>query len=362
MSRQPCVRISGWGQYSPRRLLSNDDLALQVDTSDEWIRERTGIRQRHLVAANETTATMAILAAEKALEMAGADPLEIDLIVVATASPDYLCPATACLVQASIGATRAAAFDLEAGCTGFIYAVAMGASAIQSGSFHQVLAIGAETVSRFVDWTDRNTCVLFGDGAGAVLLREGGGAGGIVTFVLGADGTGAEALILPAGGSRRPPTAETVAAGLHTLRMDGRQIFRFATKIIPQAVRKVVRQANLSLKDVDLVIAHQANLRILQAAAERLGMPMEKMFCNIERYGNTSAASIPIALCEAVEEGKLLPGQRVVLVGFGAGLTWGAVLVEWSGAPAVRRDWRWIIAALRRLWAALLRRVRRRLA
>jgi 3-oxoacyl-[acyl-carrier-protein] synthase-3 len=361
MSTQPRVWICGWGRYSPRRVLTNDELSVQMDTSDEWIRERTGIRERHLVAPTESTATMAIRAAENALQVAGADPLEVDLIVVATASPDYLCPATACLVQVGIGATRAAAFDLEAGCTGFIYALVTGASAIESGRFHQVLAIGAETISRFVDWTDRNTCVLFGDGAGAVLLRAGSGAGGIISTALGADGTGAEALIVPAGGSRRPPSAETVAASLHTVRMDGRQVFRFATRIMPSAVRRVVRQAGLELKDIDLVIAHQANLRILQEAAGRLGMPMEKMFCNIERYGNTSAASIPIALCEAVEEGKLVSGQRVVLVGFGAGLTWGAVLVDWSGPPAVRRDWRWIVAALRRRWPTLLRRVRRRL-
>jgi len=359
MSRRPHAHVVGWGLYLPRRVVTNDDLAQQVDTSDQWILERTGVRERRLASPNETTATMAIGAAEQALRLASADPLDIDLIIVATATPDYLFPATACLVQCAIGATRAGAFDLEAGCTGFVYALAMGAQAIESGSCHQVLVIGAETLSRITDWTDRNTCVLFGDGAGAVLLREGSGSGGILTSVLGADGTGADWLMVPGGGSRRPASSDTVAAGLHTIRMDGRQVFRFATKIIPTATRKVAKRAGIALTDVDLVIAHQANLRILQAAAERLGMPMEKMFSNIDRYGNTSAASIPIALCEAVDEGRVLPGQHIVLVGFGAGLTWGAVLLEWSGRSSVRRNWQWILAALRRLWAAVRRRVRR---
>jgi 3-oxoacyl-[acyl-carrier-protein] synthase-3 len=339
--------------------MTNDELSLQVETSNEWILERTGICERRLAAPNETTATMATRAAEQALRVASADPLDIDLIIVATATPDYPFPATACLVQRDIGATHAGAFDLEAGCTGFVYALAIGAQAIESGCYRQVMVIGAETLSRITNWSDRNTCVLFGDGAGAVLLREGNGAGGILASVLGADGAGADWLILPAGGSRRPASSETVAAGLHTTRMDGQQVFRFATKIIPVAIHKVVQRAGIALDGVDLIIAHQANLRILQGAAERLGVPMEKMFVNLNRYGNTSAASIPIALCEAVSERKLLPGQRIVLVGFGAGLTWGAVLLEWSGQPALKRDWRWLFGALRRLWASLLRRMRR---
>ena len=360
MSRRLRAQVVGWGRYSPRRVMTNDELALQVETTNEWILERTGIRERRLAAPDETTATMAIRAAEQALRVANADPLDIDLIIVATATPDYLFPATACLVQRGIGATRAGAFDLEAGCTGFVYALAMGAQAVESGSCSQVLVIGAETLSRFTNWSDRNTCVLFGDGAGAVLLREGNGPGGILTTALGADGTGGDWLMIPAGGSRQPASSETVAAGLHTIHMDGRQVFRFATRIIPTATREVLRRAGVALKEVDLIIAHQANLRILQVAAERLGMPTEKMFSNIDRYGNTSAASIPIALCEAVEEGKVLPGQRIVLVGFGAGLTWGAALLEWSGRPSVRRDWRWILAGLRRLWPAFVRRLRRR--
>jgi len=358
MSRRPGAQVVGWGQYLPRRVVTNDELAQQVETTNEWILERTGIRERRVAAPNETTATMAIRAAEQALRVANADPLDIDLIIVATATPDYLFPATACLVQRGIGATHAGAFDLEAGCTGFIYALAMGAQAIESGSCAQVLVIGAETLSRITNWTDRDTCVLFGDGAGAVLLHKGNGPGGILATALGADGTGADWLMLPAGGSRQPASSETVAAGLHTIHMDGRQVFRFATRIIPAAAREVVQRAGMALNEVDLVIAHQANLRILQGASERLGMPTEKMFSNIDHYGNTSAASIPIALCEAVEEGRVLPGQRIVLVGFGAGLTWGAVLLEWSGQPRMRRGWRRIIAALRRFWAAMLYRIR----
>jgi 3-oxoacyl-[acyl-carrier-protein] synthase-3 len=358
MSRRPHAQVVGWGRYLPRRVLTNEDLSEMVDTSDQWIRERTGISERRIADEDETTATMATRAAEAAMEMAAADPLEIDLIIVATATPDYPFPATACLVQRSIGADHAGAFDLEAGCSGFIYALAMATNAIESGACHQVLIIGSETLSRITNWKDRDTCVLFGDGAGALLLRQGNGPGGVLSTALGADGTGAEWLILPGGGSRNPASAETVAEGLHTIQMDGRKVFRFATKSIPAATRKLVQQAGIQLKDVDLLIGHQANLRILQSAAERLELPMEKVFVNIERYGNTSAASIPIALCDAVEEGKLLPSHRVVLVGFGAGLTWAAALLQWAAKPEVKRDKRWILAAFRRFWARVVHRLR----
>ncbi|MGB9594034.1 MAG: beta-ketoacyl-ACP synthase 3, partial [Anaerolineae bacterium] len=240
-----------------------------------------------------------------------------------------------------------------------IYALAMGAHAIESGACQYVLVIGAETLSRITNWEDRNTCVLFGDGAGAVLLGQAHNPGGILATHLGADGAGADWLILPAGGSRRPASADTVAQNLHTIQMDGQKVFRFATKIIPDATRKVLEKAGLSIADVDMVIAHQANARILQAATERLGMPKEKVYANIDRYGNTSAASIPIALCEAAEEGQLRPGQRVVLVGFGAGLTWGAVLLEWGEKIRPKRNLPWLLAGLRRWWAWLLRRFRR---
>ncbi len=359
MSKAVKAQILGWGAYVPRRVVTNADIARLVDTSDEWIVERTGIRERRLAAPDESTATMAIAAAEQALASAGADPLAIDLIIVATATPDYAFPATACLVQRGIGANRAAAFDLGAGCSGFIYALAMGAHAIEAGAYRYALVIGAETLSRITNWSDRGTCVLFGDGAGAVLLGQAHNPGGILATHLGADGAGADWLILPAGGSRKPASAETVEQNLHTIQMDGQKVFRFATKIIPEATRKVLEQAGLSVANVDLVIAHQANARILQAAAERLGLPREKMYANIDRYGNTSAASIPIALCEAAEAGLLRPGQRVVLVGFGAGLTWGAALLEWGGKIRPKRNFRWLLAAVRRWWAALLRRLRR---
>lgn len=359
MSKAMKAQILGWGAYVPRRVVTNADIAQLVDTSDEWIVERTGIRERRLAAPDESTASMAIAAAEQALAGAGADPLAIDLIIVATATPDYVFPATACLVQRGIGASRAAAFDLGAGCSGFIYALAMAAHAIEAGACRHALVIGAETLSRITNWSDRGTCVLFGDGAGAVLLGQAHNPGGILATHLGADGAGADWLILPAGGSRRPPSAETVAQNLHTIQMDGQKVFRFATKIIPDATRKVLEQVGLSVADVDMVIAHQANARILQAAAERLGLPRQKMYANIDRYGNTSAASIPIALCEAADAGLLQPGHRVVLVGFGAGLTWGAALLEWRGKIRPKRNVRWLLAAIRRWWAALLRRFRR---
>lgn len=362
MSKAIKAQIIGWGAYVPRRVLTNADVAQLVDTSDEWIVERTGIRERRLAAPDESTASMAIIAAERALAIANADPLAVDLIIVATATPDYLFPATACLVQRGIGAGRAAAFDLGAGCSGFIYALAVGAHAIESGACRHVLVIGAETLSRITNWSDRGTCVLFGDGAGAVLLGRAPNPGGVLATHLGADGAGADWLILPAGGSRKPASAETVAQNLHTIQMDGQKVFRFATKIIPDATRKVLEQAGLSVADVDMVIAHQANARILQAAADRLGLPKEKMYANIDRYGNTSAASIPIALCEAAEAGLLQPGGRVVLVGFGAGLTWGAVLLEWGGRIRAKRGLPSLLAAIRRWWAAFLRRLRRQRA
>lgn len=358
MSRRMHAEVVGWGYYVPRRTVTNDDLAMQLDTSDEWIRERTGIVERRIADSDETTATMAVRAAEQALSVASADPLDIDLVIVATATPDYPFPATACLVQRDIGATRAGAFDLQAGCSGFIHALAVGAQAIESGACEQVLVIGAETLSRILDWKDRNTCVLFGDGAGALLLRAGNNGGGVLGTVLGADGSGGNLLMVPAGGSAKPTSAETVAQGLHTLQMDGRRVFKFAVKIIASATRKLLEQTNVPIEQIDLIVAHQANLRILQSAAERLEVPMEKMVVNLDRYGNTSAASIPIALCEAVGEGRILPGHRVVLVGFGAGLTWGAALVQWAGEPVVKHDRRWLLAGLRRFWAGVVRRAR----
>ena len=360
------VQILGWGKALPERVLTNDDLSHMVDTSDGWIKERTGILERRIAGEGETTASLAIKAARRALERAALDPMDLDLIIVATMTPEYLFPATACLVQDALGASRAAAFDLSAGCSGFIYGLTLATQGIRAGAYDHVLVIGAETLSRIVDWQDRRTCVLFGDGAGAALLGASSAPGGVLTTLLGADGSGAELLILPAGGSRHPATPETTANGMHYLQMDGRKVFRFATRIIPQAIREVLDRAELSLEHLELVIPHQANQRIIEASAQRLGLPVECFFTNLAHYGNTSAASIPIALCEALEAGRVQAGDHLVLVGFGAGLTWGAAVIEWGqpwpGPPIPRRTR--LLLWLRYRWApvrSFLRRLQRAL-
>jgi len=360
------VQILGWGKALPERVLTNDDLSRMVDTSDGWIRERTGILERRIAGEGETTASLAIEAARRALERAGFDPVDLDLIIVATMTPEHLFPATACLVQDALGALRAAAFDLSAGCTGFIYGLALATQGIQAGAYDHALVIGAETLSRIVDWQDRRTCVLFGDGAGAALLGTSSASGGVLTTLLGADGSGAELLILPAGGSRHPATPETTANGMHYLQMDGRKVFRFATRIIPQATREALDRVGLPLEHLELLIPHQANQRIIEASAQRLGLPLDRIFTNLERYGNTSTASIPIALCEALEAGRVQAGDHLVLVGFGAGLTWGAAVIEWGQpwpAPPVARRTR-LLLWLRYRWApvrSLIRRLQRAL-
>ncbi len=368
----PRAHIVGWGKYTPQRVLTNDDLSRMVDTSDEWIVTRTGIRERRIAGENETTATMAVQAARQALEGAGIGPEKVDLIIVATATPDYLFPSTACLVQDALGASRAAAFDLAAGCTGFVYALGVAAAMVESGAVQTALVIGAETLSRITDWTDRNTCVLFGDGAGAVVLRAGPDGGGVLATVLGADGSGKDLLMLPAGGSRHPASHRTIAERMHFIKMQGRDVFRFAVRVVPTATRQALEKAGLTLDDVALFIPHQANGRIIESAVRDLKLPPEKVYNNLERYGNTSAASIPIALCEAVEEGRLKPGDVVVCVGFGAGLTWGATVLRWTypqpaPVPAWRRflrRLRYALAALRsglrRLWWRVFLRVERR--
>jgi 3-oxoacyl-[acyl-carrier-protein] synthase-3 len=301
-----------------------------VDTSDDWIRTRTGIRERHVVDTAETTADMAVQAGRRALEVARLRPAEIDLIIVATVTPDYAFPATACLVQDALGASRAAAFDLSAGCSGFVYGLGMAASSIAAGTFQSALVIGAETLSRITDWSDRGTCVLFGDGAGAVVLQAGENPGGVLATILGSDGSGGDLLKLPAGGSRHPASHRTVAEGMHFLRMKGREVFRFAVKMMPRATREVLEGAGLDLTSLDLLIPHQANQRIIEAAARALDLPPEKVYTNLAWYGNTSGASIPIALAEAADAGRIRPDDLVVCVGFGAGLTWGAAALRWT--------------------------------
>jgi 3-oxoacyl-[acyl-carrier-protein] synthase-3 len=355
------AHVVGWGKSVPPRVLTNDDLAQMVDTSDEWIRSRTGIVERRVVVDGETTSSMALQAAWQALAVAGLTPARLELIIVATVTPDYAFPATACLVQDGLGATRAAAFDLSAGCTGFIYGLSVAANLISAGAYENALVIGAETLSRIIDWSDRATCVLFGDGAGAVVLQANGADGGVLSTVLGSDGSGGDLLRLPAGGSTAPTSHVTVDEGLHYLKMEGRQVYRFAVRAMPTATRQVLERAGLALSDVKLVIPHQANQRIIEASIRSLGLGSGVVYSNLDRYGNTSAASIPIALCEAAEEGRIAQDDVVVCVGFGAGLTWGAAAVRWSvpfsPAPPSRLEGVW--QALRSRLARLRSGVRR---
>ena len=321
--------ILGLGSYVPERILTNADLEKIVDTSDEWIFSRTGIKQRHVADEATATSDIAAGAAKRALAHAGIKAEELDLIIVATATPDMFFPSTACLVQEKIGATHAAAFDLAAGCSGFVYGLTVATQFIQAGLYQRVLVIGAETLSKILDWTDRNTCVLFGDGAGAAVIGPVPAGYGVLGVELGADGHGGELLTMPAGGSRRPPSAETVAQRLHYVHMNGNEVFKFAIKVMGEAAQKALQKAGMTDADVDYLIPHQANIRIIQSAAKRLQLPMEKVHVNVDRYGNTSAASIPIALEEAVLEGKVKNGDKLVLVGFGAGLTWAACVLRW---------------------------------
>lgn len=321
--------IIGLGSYVPERVLTNQDLEKMVETSDEWIRERTGISFRRIADEDMATSDLAAKAAREAIEMAGVKPEDLDLIIGATVTPDMMFPSTACIVQHEIKATRAAAFDLSAGCTGFIYALTVAAQFVASGMYRNVLVFGAEILSKIVDWQDRNTCVLFGDGAGAAVVSA-VESGGILESILGADGGGKDLLFIPAGGSKEPASFDTIKERKHFIKMNGNEVFKFAVKIMEESTRKVLEKANLTPQDVDLVVPHQANVRIIEAATRRLNISKEKVMVNIDRYGNMSAASIPVALYEAYKARKIKKGDKVVLVGFGAGLTWGANLIEWS--------------------------------
>lgn len=355
----PFAHITGWGMAVPERVLTNNEIAQMVDTSDEWIYSRTGIRQRHIAGADDTTASLATQAGLLALEVAGLKPSTLDLIIVSTSSPEYIFPATACLVQDRLGASKAGAFDLLAACSGFIYALNMATQAIRSGTSRNALVIGAETLSRLVDWQDRNTCVLFGDGAGAFVLQAGDERSGLLSAVMRSDGSGGNLLIVPGGGSAHPTTLESVHQGMHHIQMNGREVFRFATRVMAQATQEAVKNAGLTMQDIQLVIPHQANSRIIEAAVKSLNIPMERCFVNLDRYGNTSTASIPIATCEAIQQGCLKPGDMVVFVGFGAGLTWGAAVVEWSGPfPGIRKVRPYYIRLYARLRSILLRFLR----
>ncbi|HIG26564.1 MAG TPA: ketoacyl-ACP synthase III [Verrucomicrobiales bacterium] len=321
--------ISGVGSYVPEKILTNSDLEKIVDTTDEWILSRTGISERRIAADDEYASDMATVAAKRAMEDAGVTADDIELIIVATITPDMPFPSTACLVQRNLGALRAAAFDVEAACSGFIYALEIGQQFIMSHTYETVLVIGAEKLSTIVDWTDRNTCVLFGDGAGAAILRSNGGTHGLLTACMGADGNKSELLSMPGGGSRNPATIQTVNDRLHFLRMDGREVFKNAVNAMFSASRTVLERCELDISEIKCVIPHQANQRIISAVGERLGVSSEQLFTNVEKYGNTSAASVAIALDEAAKNGNIERSDLILLLVFGAGLTWAAAVIEW---------------------------------
>jgi 3-oxoacyl-[acyl-carrier-protein] synthase III len=323
------VSITGVGSYVPDRILRNADLEKLVETTDEWITSRTGIKERRIAAESETTSDMATAAARKALERAGVTAADLDLIIVATITPDMPFPSTACLVQYRLGASRAAAFDIEAACSGFVYALDIGSHFVASHTYNTVLVIGAEKMSSVVDWKDRNTCVLFGDGAGAAVLQNRPAAHGLLTTCLGSDGAKAGLLEVRGGGSACPATAKSVAEGMHFLRMDGKETFKNAVNAMVTAATEALERCGLSIQQIRCIIPHQANQRILSAVAERLGAGPDQVFSNVDRYGNTSAASVAIALDEAVGTGRINRGDLVLLVVFGAGLTWGAAVIEW---------------------------------
>ena len=339
--------ITGWGKYAPERILTNQDLEKMVQTSDEWILTRTGIKERRIAGPDEAVSTMSVAASQEALAVAGLDPRDLDLIIAATSTPDHLTPPVASMIQGMLAAPRAAAFDLAAGCTGFVYALATAHQFIAAGTYDNVLVIGAEIISRFVDWEDRATCVLFGDGAGAVVLQASDAPTGVLSFVLGSDGSEYDALIVPGGGSRHPLCQEVLDKRMSYIKMDGRRVFKFAAKTPAEAALRAIEGSGLSVNDIALLIPHQANLRIIQSLAQSMDMPWEKVYVNLDRYGNTSAASIPIALCEAMEEGRIKDGDNILLLGFGAGLTWAAAVVQVGVPTALATPIPWPLVSLK---------------
>ncbi len=360
------AHIVGWGMAVPENVMTNDDLAAIVETSDEWITARTGIRERHIASEKETTAMLGLRAAQRALETADILPDEIDMVIVATSTPDHIFPSTASLIQAQLGANRAGAFDLSAACSGFVYAVQMAAQAITAGGIRTAVVIGAETMSRVLDWQDRGTCILFGDGAGAVVLQASEEEGGVLSAVLRSDGTGGDLLGIPSVGivDYLGTDVSLPAVNGHKqgkMHMNGGEVFKFATRVIADSVTEALELANLSIKDVKLIVPHQANLRIISAAARSLKVDESLFMSNIDRYGNTSAASIPIALVEAVQQGRIKQGDPVVFVGFGGGLSWAAMVVRWGvprpERPSVLRGQRRQITYAVARWRAILNRI-----
>jgi 3-oxoacyl-[acyl-carrier-protein] synthase-3 len=322
--------IIGVGAALPEKIVTNKDLTKIVDTSDEWIVSRTGIRERRVSDDKTSTGDLALNAAEKALKHANIKPEEIDLIIVGTTSPDMLFPSTACILQDKLNAPQAAGFDLSAACSGFIYALSAASKYIETETYKTVLVVGADTLSKYVNWEDRDTCVLFGDGAGAVVLTASTSGNGILNSLLGAEGGGGKYLTMPGGGSRHKLTPEFILKKGHCISMEGKEVFKFAVRVLESGVKKVIEEIGLKISDISLLIPHQANTRIIDHAIKRLGLEKEKVYVNLDRYGNTSAASVPIALHEAIAEGRLKDGDLLVITGFGAGLTYGAAAVRWG--------------------------------
>jgi 3-oxoacyl-[acyl-carrier-protein] synthase III len=323
------VSITGIGANAPERVMKNDELAQIVDTSDEWIVERTGIRERRVAAPEEALSDLARPAAEAALDQAGLQASSVDLIIVATVTPDMLFPSTGAILADQLGAKDAAAYDLSAGCTGFVYALVQAHGMVASGLVDHALVVGGDVLSKIVDWEDRSTCVLFGDGAGAVVLER-VPDGGFLGFELGADGSGGPELYMPAGGSRAPATAETVATRQHYAKMNGREVFKFATRVLVDSAEKVLDECDVPVEEIDVYVPHQANVRIIDHARKKLGIPEERTVVNVDRFGNTSSGSIPLALGDAESDGRLKEGEMVLMTGMGAGLTWGSALIEWT--------------------------------
>ncbi|ADD02545.1 3-oxoacyl-(acyl-carrier-protein) synthase III [Thermoanaerobacter italicus Ab9] len=330
MGKKFAAGILGTGSYVPEKVLTNSDLEKMVDTSDEWITTRTGIKERRIADPSQAASDLGIEAARKALEDAKIAPSEIDMIIVATVTPDMNFPSTACIIQANLGASNAAAFDISVGCSGFIYGLAIAQQFVETGMYNKILVIGAETLSKITNWKDRNTCVLFGDGAGAAVVGRVESGYGILSTYLGADGTGGKHLYIPAGGSRMPASEETVKKNLHTIFMEGQEVFKFAVKVMDSATIEALNRCGLKPEDIDMLIPHQANTRIIEAARKRLKLSDDKVYINLDKYGNTSAASVAIALDEAYRKGLIKKGDIILTVAFGAGLTWGSSVIKWS--------------------------------
>jgi 3-oxoacyl-[acyl-carrier-protein] synthase-3 len=367
----PTIRyahIVGWGMAVPDTILTNHDLEAIVETSDDWIRSRTGIKERRIAGETESTASLGLKAARKALEVADILPTDIDLIVVATSTPENIFPSTASLIQNWLGASRAGAFDLSAACSGFVYGLDMAAQSIRSGSMQVALVIGAETMTRVMDWQDRGTCILFGDGAGAVVLKASNVEGGVLSAVLRSDGSGGDMLGIPTVGSEDLYHSDFSPNGhkMHKMHMNGGEVFKFATRVIAESIQQALVKAQIGIEDLSLIVPHQANARIIQAAARSLKVGPEMFVVNLERYGNTSAASIPIALCEAIDQKRLKPGEYAAFIGFGGGLTWASMIIKWTGAKAPdarsginqqRRQFSYMLVRWRTQWKRLNQQV-----